>query len=226
MKLPSGIQTILFDLDNTLIDRDAAMKEGIRHWLKSQNTVDENDLDSVTLDVLKKDNSGYTDRQEFCEWLLNNYANRHTKSTIAPKDLLKEIQEVMISYMEPNPELLSVLKQLKVMYRIVIATNGSEYVQQKKIHQTKLDTVFLPDQVYISEKIGYSKPERGFYKGILDELKQTPGQCIMVGDNYINDIEGARHCGMFTCWIDHKRSALKHSADIIFKSINETTQWL
>jgi HAD superfamily hydrolase (TIGR01549 family) len=223
MKRPSSIRTILFDLDNTLIDRDHAMKQGIRHWLKDQDTVHEAEMDQELERILEKDNSGYNDRSFFCEWLSSEYAAGDAK---ADKGLLRELQELTISYLQPDPEILNAVQQLKQHYQLVIATNGSQYVQQKKITQTQLDTAFLPGHIYISEMLGHEKPEPGFYHRILESIAKDPEQCLMIGDNYLNDIEAARNCGLYTCWIDHKRSGKIHDADKTFTNISETVQWL
>ncbi len=223
MKTPLTIDTILFDLDNTLIDRDQAMKQGLRHWLKAQGRVNEAEMDQELERILEKDNSGYSDRVLFCEWLSRKYATGDAK---AHKDLLRELQELTISYLQPDPEILNILQQLKQRYQLVIATNGSRYVQQKKIMQTKLESVFLPEYIYISEMLGHEKPESGFYHKILESIRKNPEQCLMVGDNYVNDIDAARNCGLYTCWIDHKQSGKIYDAGKTFTNISETAQWL
>jgi len=226
MKLPSAIHTILFDLDNTLIDRDAAMKAGIKEWLKTEGMMGESKLDAEIFSILEKDNSGYTERSVFCEWLLHKYGNDHSKNTKNHKDILREIQELTISCLQPDFQVLSILEKMKSDYRLVIATNGSSYIQKKKIAKTKLDSLFPADQVYISENIGHSKPEGEFYEHILNALSTSPEQCLMVGDNYSNDIEAAKKCGLLTCWIDHRSTLQKNTADITFNTILEKAQWL
>lgn len=226
MKLPSSIDTILFDLDNTLIDRDCAMKEAVRHWLKHQGTVSETAMNKELERILEKDNSGYTDRQFFCEWLSDNYGNDDTKTAKSYKEVLRDLQELTISYLQPDAGILDILQQLEQQYLLGIATNGSQYVQQKKIAKTKLDTTFLTNQIYISETLGHQKPDPGFYHKILQTIGKNPEQCLMVGDNYVNDIEGARHCGLYTCWIDHRRSSEKGPADTTFNEMTEVLQWL
>jgi len=226
MNLPLSINTVLFDLDNTLIDRDGAMKEAVRHWLKDEGTVDETAMNKALERILEKDNSGYADRDFFCEWLCDEYAGAGTRASKTPRQVLRELQELTISYLQPDAEILNTLQQLKKKYQLLIATNGSEYVQRKKIAQAKLDTTGLIDQVYISETLGHRKPDPGFYHHILETTGKNPEQCIMVGDHYMNDIEGARHCGLFTCWIDHRKSSEGKSADFRFNHTTEVTQWL
>ena len=76
--------------------------------------------------------------------------------------------------------------------------------------------MFLPNEVYISERIGHSKPGKEFYEYILNSINVKPEECMMVGDNYSNDIKGAKQCGIFTCWVDHKETSVKTTADIAF----------
>lgn len=70
MNLPLSINTVLFDLDNTLIDRDGAMKEAVRHWLKDEGTVDETAMNKALERILEKDNSGYADRDFFLRMVM------------------------------------------------------------------------------------------------------------------------------------------------------------
>jgi putative hydrolase of the HAD superfamily len=215
----------LFDLDNTLIDRDRAMKEAVRHWLEGQETVGEAKMYTALEHILEKDNSGYADRDRFCAWLCDEYANVRTKTIKTPREVLRDLQELAISYLQPDAEVLETLHQLKQQYQLAIASNGSRYIQQKKIAQAGLGDVFLSDRIYISETLGQQKPDPGFYRQILETLGKRPEQCIMVGDHEVNDIEGARHCGLHTCWINHKGSSGKPEG-LMFNHMTEARQWL
>ena len=96
MKLPSTIDTLIFDLDNTLIDRNTAMKLSVHAWLKNQQTIDENKIETETNNILLQDHSGYNNRTSFCNWLIEHYGNEETKNTKSAHDVLKEIQKMMI----------------------------------------------------------------------------------------------------------------------------------
>ncbi len=47
-------------------------------------------------------------------------------------------------------------------------------------------------KVYNSADIGYEKPHYKIFQTLLNDLNDEPENFIMIGDNYISDITGAR----------------------------------
>ena len=226
MKLPSTIDTLIFDLDNTLIDRNTAMKLSVHAWLKNQQTIDENKIETETNNILLQDHSGYNNRTSFCNWLIEHYGNEETKNTKSAHDVLKEIQKMMITFIQPNQEINNSLKQLQQQYLLVLASNGSNHIQQKKIKKANLNSIFSAKHIYISEAIGYSKPDVRFFNHILLSIDKKPKQCLMIGDDFLNDIKGAKTYGIYTCWIKNGVQQSDHSADIILNQTIDINQWL
>ena len=226
MKLHTDIRAIIFDLDNTLIDRDAAMKKSFSHWLKMQGTIDPDKVNRELDLVLQKDNSGYNDILLLCEWLISTYGSKHTKHNSSPKDTLRGIQEHAISHLQPNPELLRLLELLKQKYFLAIATNGSHFIQCKKAEKAQLPQIIDPARIYSSESIGYSKPRPEFFDRVLLSMNYPAHHCIMVGDHYENDVESAKNSGLHTCWINSKKITGGKAADSIFTDITDIAQWI
>jgi HAD superfamily hydrolase (TIGR01509 family) len=56
--------------------------------------------------------------------------------------------------------------------------------------------------IFTSSDIGYEKPEAEFFDFILQALDGDPAECIMTGDNYRKDIEGAKRAGMKTVFFN------------------------
>ena len=52
-----------------------------------------------------------------------------------------------------------------------------------------------------SDEVKVAKPGSEIFKMTLKELGATPDQAIHVGDHVINDVVGAKRCGMKTVWI-------------------------
>jgi len=52
-----------------------------------------------------------------------------------------------------------------------------------------------------SALVGWSKPDRRIFEHTLAELKVSPQQAWMVGDNFEADIRGAAGLGIRTCWL-------------------------
>ena len=75
-----------------------------------------------------------------------------------------------------------------------IVSNGFKEVQNEKIKTSNIDKYFK--KVYLSEEIGYQKPNRKIFDAILHDLNAAPSDCVMIGDDYAVDIVGARNAGI------------------------------
>ncbi len=60
----------------------------------------------------------------------------------------------------------------------------------------------------VSSEVGFSKPSRGFYAAVLKRVDALPGEVIVVGDDAINDVQGAEQAGMRGVLIDRGRTRL------------------
>nr|VFJ49565.1 MAG: haloacid dehalogenase superfamily, subfamily IA, variant 3 with third motif having DD or ED/haloacid dehalogenase superfamily, subfamily IA, variant 1 with third motif having Dx(3-4)D or Dx(3-4)E [Candidatus Kentron sp. FM]VFJ49860.1 MAG: haloacid dehalogenase superfamily, subfamily IA, variant 3 with third motif having DD or ED/haloacid dehalogenase superfamily, subfamily IA, variant 1 with third motif having Dx(3-4)D or Dx(3-4)E [Candidatus Kentron sp. FM]VFK10994.1 MAG: haloacid dehalo len=57
---------------------------------------------------------------------------------------------------------------------------------------------------FLSFELGLAKPGAAIYEAALSALSLSPGQTIMVGDTYANDIAPAMATGMKTIWLLHR----------------------
>lgn len=74
-------------------------------------------------------------------------------------------------------------------YNCYILSNHTPELRQI-ITGLKIDTFIK--KVYNSAEIGYEKPHHKIFQALLNDLKDEPENFIMIGDNYISDITGAR----------------------------------
>ncbi|MBO7226520.1 MAG: YjjG family noncanonical pyrimidine nucleotidase [Bacteroidales bacterium] len=79
-------------------------------------------------------------------------------------------------------------------YPIYIVSNGFKEVQNEKIITSKIDKYFK--KVYLSEDIGAQKPNRKIFDAVVSDLKTTASECVMIGDDFGVDIEGAKNAGI------------------------------
>lgn len=56
----------------------------------------------------------------------------------------------------------------------------------------------------ISSVVGWRKPAPPFFEAVSHQLNVLPEQVLFVGDDLINDVNGARRAGMQTAWIHRK----------------------
>lgn len=116
-------------------------------------------------------------------------------------------------------------QKLAHKYICVVASNSGESdtpLMIKALQRIHADEYF--HSFYTSYDIGYEKPHPGFFQYIVNALKIQPQECIMIGNNYAKDIEGAKSIGLFTIWFNEnnidKRIDWKDADKVIF-SMNE-----
>ena len=74
-----------------------------------------------------------------------------------------------------------------------ILTNGPSVEQRNKLHQLKLEEWIPASCWYISDELGYSKPDVDIFKLVERDLDVE--NILYIGDDYYNDIIGAQSVG-------------------------------
>ncbi|AJA67802.1 noncanonical pyrimidine nucleotidase, YjjG family [Myroides odoratimimus] len=89
---------------------------------------------------------------------------------------------------------IEVLDYLQDKYKLHIITNGFNEVQGKKLDRSGISGYF--QTVTNSEMAGVSKPNPEIFNYALDKAKAGVKDSVMIGDNFLADIEGALGVGM------------------------------
>ena len=90
-------------------------------------------------------------------------------------------------------------------YNLYIGTNGVGSTQRKRLADSNLQDYF--EDIFISEEIGYEKPNPLFFQHIFDALNTShKEEFLMIGDRLSSDIKGAINIGMDCVWFNRKRS--------------------
>ena len=63
-------------------------------------------------------------------------------------------------------------------------------------------TVIIAHAVVVSSEVGWKKPGREFFRAVVDTCGYRAEQVLMVGDDPVNDVEGALDSGMQAVWVD------------------------
>jgi putative hydrolase of the HAD superfamily len=103
----------------------------------------------------------------------------------------------------PVPGVKDIVSKLGEKYEMGIVSNGFADVQY-----TKLDTIGLRQKftcIVLSEEIGIRKPNPKIFQHAVDVMKLKPEECMYVGNSYANDVIGATHAGMTTCWFNREQ---------------------
>lgn len=87
-------------------------------------------------------------------------------------------------------------------YHPSIITNGHPGLQERKIRSMNLES-YVEECIVcdLDQGIG-CKPEPNAFLELAGRLRLLPEEILYVGDNPINDIQGARNAGMKTAWLN------------------------
>ena len=198
---PQRIQAVLFDLDNTLYDRDLAFETWARHFVEEHFTSDnEAKRANVLAQMLALDAKGYRPKAEM-------FADMKALYPTLPYDvdaLCELFYQQWTAYMTLDGETVRLLDALDVAgIPFGIITNGSVH-QNLKIDQLGLRS--RTECIFISEVFGSRKPEAAIFHAAAAVLNVPCEHILFVGDNPTADICGAQAVGMATAWL-HRGSA-------------------
>lgn len=106
---------------------------------------------------------------------------------------------------EAVPGAAELLASLHPNWILAIASNADVSTESEiRLALRRADLDRWLDQVYCFKTIGHRKPSPEFFAYILKDLKRTPEQVIMVGDNYEADVLGANRSGLRAVWYNDR----------------------
>lgn len=136
---------------------------------------------------------------------------------------LTEIAESYLDFLSQEHHLLegatAFVQSLSAHFKLAVLTNGFTSVQKKRLEGSGLISFF--DSVFISEEIGYSKPNKEIFNHVLKKYPHFERKNIlMVGDSLGSDILGANHAKIDSCWLNPKMAINYSSAIPTFTAQN------
>ncbi len=93
------------------------------------------------------------------------------------------------------------LEELAEKYDLGIITNGNADIRNMKISKYFSFSIS-------AEQIGAPKPQPEIFLAALSQTKVNSNEFVYVGDDMVNDIDGAKNVGMTTVWIKNNSRQL------------------
>jgi putative hydrolase of the HAD superfamily len=186
-------KAILFDLDDTLLDRTASLEYFVKS-LYQRLRVDHAPYEIYRDRFLALDQRGYAEKSAIFQTLIAEFA-----LSTSVEALLAEFRQHAWTSCRLLPDAAEVLKALRSRgYKLGVITNGEDWSQMRKLRVTGLLT--LVDLVVISEHERIKKPNPLIFTRAAERLAVHLTECAFVGDHPRNDIYGAGAVGMKTIW--------------------------
>ncbi len=167
------IKKIIFDLDGTLINWKP------QYLLAFKKVIDEYNLD---LDYHRQVEFASTYEKIYSNFNLDDFKKHfyNVYGIDVPLDFFKKYLNYLGNASEKNSRLIKLLKDLSQDYELGVLTNWFLSSQYERLKKAQIDE--------------YLKPNPNSY--LLAIGKYYPQECVMVGDSYKTDIEGALNIGM------------------------------
>ena len=193
------IRSIFFDLDRTLLDRDASfLAFAAAQHVRFAARLDGAPLKTYVEAFIRLDDRGMLWKDEVYQRLTVELEI----GAIPWKELYQDFTDRIVDHYIAFPGVHETLVELSAHHTLGLITNGRTFFQNRTIATLGLAPYF--STVLISEKEGLRKPDAAIFHRALSQLEVAPHEAVYVGDHPVNDMQAARNAGMHTVW---KRNA-------------------
>lgn len=221
---------LFFDLDNTLWDFDKNSKTVLQNLFRANNFETRLGVDFDTFhDFYYKKNDElwhlyYFNKIKKEELRYKRFYDTFLNFGLNDLQLSKSIASDYVNISPYSKHLkhgcIETLEHLKQKYDLHIITNGFAEVQNIKIDNCGLRDYFK--HIIISEEHGFTKPHADIFR-LGERLAQTTSdKCIMIGDNWVSDIEGAIRAGWKAVFYEgNEKARYNHESISLIKDLSE-----
>lgn len=205
-------KAVFIDIDNTLLDFSGYVREtmetGFAHFgLKP--------YEPYMYDIFRHENDMLWRQIELGELVFDELKKIRWRNVFRALDIEFDgptfetyFRDALYNSAIPMPGAMELLEILSSSGRYIIcaASNGPYEQQLHRLEIAGMSQYF--DYVFISERIGVSKPAAEFFDRAFAELNEgrevedriSPDKTVMVGDSLTSDMAGGRNYGMKTCY--------------------------
>ena len=196
--------TILWDVDGTLLDFAAAEEAAIRSLFADFGLGVCTDAMLVRYSEINRNywralERGEMTKPEILTRRFEDFFAAEGLSGPSPAEFNAAYQRHLgdtIVYCDGSDKLVASLRGKVRQYAV---SNGTVAAQTRKLARSGFDS--LMDGIFLSERIGWEKPAKEFFDAVFREIgEERRAGSIIVGDSLTSDIAGANRAGIKSCW--------------------------
>ena len=227
------IRAVFFDFDDTLDNRDAALRQGlsalVRYYYPS--LTEEEVLERREAMFLYQ-RGDYGQIVHYWEMLEHFFALYPPEIPVDVRTALRRMIALFAAAGQVHPDVFPTLTALREKgYRLGVITNGSAFNQSRKMDHTGLRPYM--DLVVLAGEEGIQKPDPRVFQMAAARLGVPAECCVFVGDNPDNDLQGAKNAGMLPLRkhpdldAEHPLFRMEMPADVpVIHRIGDILSWL
>ena len=196
---------LLFDLDHTLLDFDAAEDIALSQLLKEEGVEDIQAYKDYYVPMNKALWKDLEQKKITKKELVNTRLAKLFAHFGIEKDgayLAERYQFFLSKQGQTFPGVEDLLKNLiNQGYELYAATNGITLIQTGRLEQSGIKPYLK--EIVISEQLHTQKPDAAFYEKIGARIPNfDKNHALMIGDSLTADIQGGNNAGIDTIWFN------------------------
>ena len=194
---------LLFDLDHTLLDFDAAEDVALTQLLKEEGVEDIQAYKDYYVPMNKSLWKDLELKKITKQELVNIRFSKLFSHFGIEKDGVYLAERYQFYLAQQGQVFSGAMELLDSLidrgYELYAATNGITAIQTGRMAQSGLAPYF--NQVFISEQLQTQKPDALFYEKIGQQIAGfSKEKTLMIGDSLTADIQGGNNAGIDTIW--------------------------
>ena len=203
------LKAVLFDIDDTLFSTTEFALRARRDAVEAMRRYG---LKFPTDELLRELNEAISEFGSNFEHHFDKLLLRLPRSRLRGVNWSLVVAAAIVAYhdakftrLTPFDDVVPALDKLsRTDLLLGVVTDGLEMKQAEKLIRLRVAPYFPPQAIFISDRIGISKPNPKLFQRACDELGVPPGQAIYVGDHPVKDIDGASGAGLITVLVNRK----------------------
>ncbi|ROX81185.1 HAD family hydrolase [Enterococcus durans] len=212
------IKSVVFDVDDTMYDQQQPFRNAVKRVVP---LVSDEDMHPLYIRFRHHSDENFP-KVMAGNWTLE-YMRAHRISQslkdldyphITEKDGLyfQQVYEEELGNICLHKEVKKTLDFLKAKdVPLGIITNGPTDHQTKKLNQLQLKKWISAENMIVSQATGYQKPEKEIFQLAEKQFNMTACETLYVGDNYDNDVLGAKKADWQALWFNHRERRIDES---------------
>lgn len=190
------IKAVFFDLDGTLLDRNASLVKFINdqyeRYIKELCLIDKQHFMNRFIEL---DCRGYVWKDRVYSQLLQEMNITELTWEQLLEDYLINFKNACIPFRNVQ-KVLETLSQMGI--KLGLISNGKRKFQRENLNALGIASYF--DTILISEEVGRRKPDPLLFQMGLDNLSVSAEESIFVGDHPEHDVKASMDAGMLGIW--------------------------
>ncbi len=217
--------TILFDVDGTLLDFNATQRDALKQAFENHNYPLDDKIkeiyDEINHELWRQYEKGIASREEviYSRFVKLFAAVEIDGDGVAFED---EYQELLGQGHEQVIGAIEILEKLHETHELYVVTNGVTKTQFSRLKASKIDQ-YMKD-IFVSEATGFQKPMKEYFDYCFERIPNIDlTKTIIVGDSLSSDIMGGNNAGIDTCWYnpDNLPCDIEVKVDYEIKELSE-----